>query len=243
MFCMSGHSKWSTIKRQKEATDIAKGKIFSKLSKAISIAVKTGGSDDPAMNSKLRVAIDQAKASNMPKANIERAISKASEHKDLEEVTYEGFGPDGVAVIVEAATDNRNRTSQAIKSIFDRGGGSMAGPGAVKFNFETKGYLAVEKNGDTDEQMLALIDAGAQDVEEDDSILEVYVDASHLHDVKTKIEDLGFIVKEFELIQKPKVLQKIDNKEKGEKVINLLEKLSDHDDVQKVFANADIQIN
>lgn len=144
---MSGHSKWSTIKRQKAVTDQARGKIFSKLSKAISVAVKTGGSDNPDFNPKLRVAVETAKASNMPKSNIDRAIQRASEVGDLTEVLYEGFGPYGVGVVVEATTDNKNRTSQEIKTIFDRSGGNLGGPGSVMFNFVKKGMIIIKRQG------------------------------------------------------------------------------------------------
>lgn len=236
---MSGHSKWSTIKHKKAATDAAKGKLFSRLVKAISIAVKTGGGDNPESNAKLRVAIDAAKAANMPKGNIDRAINKASsEGENLEEVTYEGFGPGGFGVIVEVATDNRNRTGQEIKSIFDKRGGQLAGPGAVSYNFEPKGFLVVKKGDDLDHQMLTLIDLGVEDMEEIDEGIEVYVSPNELYEVKNKIEEKGFGVENAELIQKPKTLQKLEG-EKAAKAIDFLEMLDEHDDVQKVFANLD----
>lgn len=237
---MSGHSKWSTIKHKKAATDAAKGKLFSRLVKAISIAVKTGGGDNPDSNAKLRVAIDAAKAANMPKANIDRAITKAtSEGEGLEEMTYEGFGPGGFGVIVEVATDNRNRTGQEIKTIFDKSGGQLAGPGAVSYNFEPKGYLLIEKSENPDGQMLTLIDLGVEDVEETEEGIEIYVSPGDLFEIKNKIEEKGFKVDSAELVQKPKTLQILEG-EKAQKAVDFLDRLDEHDDVQKVFANLDV---
>lgn len=142
---MSGHSHYATIKRQKEAKDSAKGRIFSRHAKAIALAIKVGGSADPELNSKLRFAIEQAKADNLPKANIERILQRSQEMGDLEEVVYEGYGPLGVGVVVDAVTNNRNRTSQEIKNIFERAGGRLAGPGSVSYNFELKGMFTVKK--------------------------------------------------------------------------------------------------
>ena len=238
---MSGHSKWSTIKHKKEATDAARGKLFSKLSRAISIAVKTGGGPDPSANHKLKVAIDAAKTANMPKSNIERALRQArGKLGELEEMTYEGFGPGGINVIVEVATDNRNRTGQEIKAIFERGGGGLAGPGAVSFNFEPRGLFVVSKTGDSEEQILKLIDLGVEDVEETEDGIEVYVDPSDFSEVKKRAEDAGFKVTSAELFQKPKNLQVVSDKTLASKILSFLEKLEDHDDVQKVFANLDI---
>lgn len=237
---MSGHSKWSTIKRKKEVTDVARGKLFSKLSRAISVAVKTGGGEDPASNHKLRVAVEAARAANMPKVNVERAINKGGGGESLEEVTYEGFGPGGINVIVEVATDNRNRSGQDIKAIFDRGGGRLAGPGAVSFNFESKGLLVVAKDKNVEDQILSLIDLGVEDVEETDDGIEVYVNQKDLSIVRKKIGKNNFKVVSTELVQKPKSLQVVDDKQKVDKIISFLEKLEDLDDVQKVFANLDI---
>lgn len=234
---MSGHSKWSTIKRKKEVTDQARGKLFSRLGKAISIAVKTGGGGNPDSNPTLRVAVDNAKAANMPKANIERAIKNASEVGDVEELTYEGFGPEGFGVMVIAVSDNRNRTAQEIKTLFDRGGGTLASPGAVSFNFEPKGMIMVANNGDLDEQMLQLIDLGAEEVEPADDGLEVLVGASNLYALKDKFEAAGFNILSTELIQNPKTLQSVEN---AQKALSFLEALNAHDDVQSVYANLDI---
>jgi YebC/PmpR family DNA-binding regulatory protein len=235
---MSGHSHYATTHRQKELKDAAKGKVFSKLARMITIAAKTGGSDDPNANFKLRVIIDKARAANMPKDNIDRAISKASGGDAMEEVTYEGFGPGGIGVIVEAGTDNRNRTGNEIKSLFDRGGGKFAGPGAVSFNFDHKGQIAIAKDANTEEQMLKLIDLGVDDVEEEPDAIYVYVAPASTKETQDKLTTAGFTIKSVELIQKPKTYQTISDKTAVEKVINFLDNIEEHDDVQKVYTNA-----
>ena len=232
---MSGHSHYATIKRQKALTDAARGNVFSKHAKAIMIAAK--GGSDPESNFKLRVAIDKARAENMPKDNIERAIAKAtSEGGVLTEAVYEGFGPSGVAVIVEAATDNKNRTAQEIKNLFERGGGSLAGPGAVSFNFESKGFLLIKKTSDPDSQMLTIIDMGVEDITDSVDGLEVYVAPDKLGEVKNKVEEVGFEVSEVELQMKPKNLIEVSQTE-SDKIVKFLETLESHDDIQKVYAN------
>lgn len=238
---MSGHSHFATIKRQKESNDAAKGKVFSKLARAVQVAVKTGGGSDPDSNYKLRMAIDIAKASNMPKDNIERAIKRAEgEGLSLEEIVYEGYGPEGVQVIVDATTDNRNRTSQEIKNIFDRGGGSLAGPGAVSFNFESKGMLLVKKNGNTDDLILKLIDLGAEDVDDAGDVIEVYTSLDNLHELKSKASENGLDVISAEIIKRPKTMVEIKDKDKANRILKLMDQLDDSEDVQKVFANFDI---
>jgi len=237
---MSGHSHYSTIKRAKEANDAQRGKIFSKLAREIAIAVREGGGADPSFNYKLRMVLEKARAANMPKDNIERALSK-SEGGNLERVLYEGFGPGGVGFMVEAATDNRNRTSQEIKNIFDRGGGNLAGPGAVSFNFENKGLLVVAKSGNPEEQMLKLIDVGAEDLEDTDDGIEVYTQPDKLAEVRTKLEGGGFTVLSAELYLKPKTLLPLADPAQVKKVIALTEALNDHDDVQNVFTNLNDQ--
>lgn len=235
---MSGHSKWSTIKRKKGANDAARSKVFSKLGKAISIAVKTGGGPNPESNSKLRMAVDQAKASNMPKDNIERAISRADKDATvMDEVIYEGFGPAGVGIMIETTTDNRNRTSQELKFMLDRSGGSIGSPGSVSFNFEQKGYLLV-KIENAQEQMLALIDTGADDIVEGEDGIEIYTVATELYNVRHKVEELGYEVLETMLIWKPKVLTELDEKGQAQ-MEKLLNELSEHDDVQNVFVSTD----
>ncbi len=239
---MSGHSHYATIKRQKGLKDAAKGKIFSKLAKVIQIAVKTGGGMDPDSNAKLRIVIDAAKRVNMPKDNIERAIKKGvGGGENLEEVTYEGFGPSGIAVIVEAATDNRNRTGQEFKNLFEKGGGSLAGPGSVAFNFEPKGLLIVKKEGNSEEQMLSLIDAGVEDLQEADDAIEAYVAVDKLGEIRDRLQGAGFSVISFEIIQKPKNLQTINDANLAKKILGFLDNLENLDDVQKVFTNINIE--
>jgi YebC/PmpR family DNA-binding regulatory protein len=236
---MSGHSHYATIKRQKESRDAARGNIFSKLAKAITIAARGGA--DPNSNFKLRVEIEKARAANMPKDNIERAIARAQAVGEaLDEVTYEGFGPSGIAVIVQVATDNRNRTGQEIKNIFERAGGRLGGPGAVSFNFENKGFLLVEKSSDPQGQMLSMIDMGVEDMAESEDGIEVYISPDKLSDVRKKFEDAGYIVKEMELSMKPTSLHKLTGAKEVEKAIGFLDSLEEHDDVQKVFTNLDV---
>jgi len=239
---MSGHSHFATIKRQKEAKDAAKGKVFSKLGRAISIAVKTGGGGDPASNYKLRMAVDAARAANMPKDNIERAISRAqTEAANLEEVMYEGFAPGGVGVLVRVATDNRNRSAQEMKNIFERGGGSLAGPGSVSFNFEPKGLMIVKKSANPDDQMLELIDSGVEDiVDPEGNYFEAYVAPDKLSEVREVLVSKGFEIESSSLIQKPKNVLRVDDASTATKIMKLMETFDDHDDVQDVFANFDI---
>lgn len=235
---MSGHSKWASIHRQKETQDAKRGMLFSKLSRAITIAARGGANPDT--NFKLRLVIDKARASNMPKENIERAVSRAGGGEQVEEVTYEGYGPGGIAVIVEVATSNKNRTAQEMKNLFERGGGSMAGPGSVSFQFEQAGHLLVEKSGNTDEQILALIDAGASDVEESEDGIDVYVAPNETAQTRAKIEELEFTVKEMGLVMRPKNLVSITSSDTAKKTISFLESIQNHEDVQNVYANIDI---
>lgn len=236
---MSGHSHFATIKRQKAANDAVKGNLFSKLARAIMIAAKSGG--DPDMNFKLRVEIDKARAASMPKENIERAITKATtEAANLEEMVYEGFGPGGIAIIVEAATDNKNRTAQEIKNAFDRGGGNMATPGAVSFNFEQKGFLLVKKNSDPEAQTLSLIDFGAEDIQDTEDGFEVYVAPDKLSETHKRITGAGFEVITAELQMKPKTYIEITNLSDASRAIKLLDCLEEIDEVSKVFSNLDV---
>jgi YebC/PmpR family DNA-binding regulatory protein len=237
---MSGHSHYATIKRTKEANDSARGQIYSKLAREISIAVKEGGGDDPEFNYKLRMVIDKARAANMPKSNIERALAKGKSGEALEVIKYEGFGPSGIGVIIEVATDNRNRTSQEVKNLFERGGGNMAGPGSVSFNFENKGLLLIEKEADADAQMLSLIDQGAEDMEETEDGIEIYVAPDKLKEVRTQLEKAGSKIKSADLIMKPKSFVTINNPQEASKALNFLNTLNEHDDVSHVYANLDI---
>ncbi len=239
---MSGHSKWSTIKRKKGVNDVAKGKIFSKYSKLISVAVKTGGGADPSTNYKLRMVIDAARAVNMPKANIDRVLRQAQDKQlgDFEEIIYEGFGPHKVSVIVEALTDNRNRTGQEIKGLFEHYGGAMGGPGSAAFNFEQKGYISLAPQGNVDEQMLALIDLGVDDVSQEDGEIVVWTPANQLFEFVEKIKAGGWNTLEAKLARKPLVKVEVP-RANAEAFQKFIEAFLDHDDVQEVYTNAELE--
>ncbi len=240
---MSGHSKWSKIHRQKEVADAKRGRLFTKLGRAISVAVREGeGVTDPDANFQLRLAVEKAKQYNMPKVNIERAIQRGvgkGEESRLEEIIYEGYGPEGTALLIKTTTDNKQRTGQEIKNIFTRGGGSLAGPGSVSYQFETQGSLLIEKPS-REEAILKLIDLGVRDFEESEDEVEIYVEPEKLETIKQKLDEAGYKIKSYELSMEPKNLIKIGDKQKAIKVLNFMEKLQEHDDVQKVFANFDI---
>ena len=237
---MSGHSKWATIKRQKGANDAKRGALFTKLSKAITIAVSSGGGvADPAQNFRLRLAVEAARAANMPKDTIERAIEKAAGKAGmtLEEVLYEGFGPGGAGIIVEAATDNKNRTTSEVQNVFNKNGGNMGAMGSVSYQFKKMGQLLVEKGSKSyDELFLEAADAGAEDVEDSDTHCYVYTEPARLAKVKDSLVQKGIIVTEMELVWKPTMTTDVDDAT-GEKVMNLLEKLEELDDVQKTYSN------
>lgn len=236
---MSGHSHYATIKRQKEAKDSAKGRIFSRHAKAIALAIKAGGSTDPELNSKLRFAIEQAKADNLPKANIERILQRSQEMGDLEEVVYEGYGPLGVGVVVDAVTNNRNRTSQEIKNIFERAGGRLAGPGSVSYNFELKGMFTVKKNDDVESQMLSLIDLGVEDVFEAEDGIEIYVAPEQFQETRNQLLEKGFEIISSELTKRPKNYLIVENENDAKRIMSFLDALEEHDDVQGVYSNFD----
>ena len=238
---MSGHSHWSTIKRKKETEDRKRGKLFSKLSREIAIAGRSGG--DRQTNFQLRLAIERAKSANMPKQNIERAIKKGSgegEKGKLEEVVYEGFGPAGVGIIVEVMTDNRQRTTAEIRKIFERRGGSLAGPGAVAHQFRLMGLAAVEKGEQPQETILKIMDLGVEDVEEAEDAIEVYAKTENLEKIKRMLEESGFKVKSFRLTRRPLVEIPIKEKKVADKILELMNALEEHDDVQNTAANFDI---
>lgn len=240
---MSGHSKWSQIKRQKEVADIKRGQLFTKLANAITIAVRQGGGvTDPESNFRLRLAIEKAKAANMPKENIERAISRAlGQVQGLEEVIYEGYGPSGVAVMVEVATDSKQRTTQEIKNILERAGGSLTGPGAVSFLFKSMGQITVSlQRQKAQEAILAVIDAGAEDVEEAGSQLLVYTKPEELNEIKERLLNLGFAVSAAELTMKPTTVTPVADPQTAQKILTLMEKLEALAETQKVYANFDI---
>ena len=235
---MSGHSHFATIKRQKGLKDAAKGNIFGKLSKTISIAIKSGGSTNPDMNFKLRVAIDKAREFNMPKENIDRILKSAEEKMDsIEEITYEGFGPFGMTVVVETATDNKNRTAQEIKTLFEKNGGAMGGPNSVLHNFDHKGFLLIEKTDDSDSQTLTIIDLGVEDIKDSEDGLEVYTLPDKLKEISDKLESIGYKVLKRELTMEPKIYLEITDNDQIEKLTNFIDNFENHDDVQKVYHN------
>jgi YebC/PmpR family DNA-binding regulatory protein len=238
---MSGHSKWSTIKHQKGTADVKRGKAFSKIGRAISVAVKEGGGTTPESNARLRLAIEQARAINMPKDNIKRAIDKGAGIAGtgiLETVTYEGFGPEKIAVIIDCVTDNKNRTSSEIKSYLERVGGNLGSPGSCSYLFQKKGIIILDKTSEnSQEEILKLIDLGVDDVEEDGSLIEVYSKPEELEKLKNKIIAAGFIIKEASLTFKPLTLIDISNPDKKKKILSFLESLDDFDDVQKIYCN------
>ena len=239
---MSGHSKWSTIKRQKEATDAKKGAVFTKLANALILAAKSGA--DPDNNFALRLVVEKAKAANMPNANIQRAIDRGAGKlggAQIEEVTYEGYGPGGIAVIVEAATDNKNRTYPEVRTAFTKHGGNMAEPGAVTFQFTRKGEIRAAFTGDPDEAMLAAIDAGAEDAETEGEELLIYADAKQLALVRDALQAAGFTVKEAQLTFVPNNIVEVTDAETARKVMNLMDALDDLDDVSNTYSNFDIK--
>ena len=241
---MSGHSKWATIKRQKGANDAKRGQLFTKLSKAITIAVRQGGGvADPESNFRLRLAVEAARAANMPKDNIDRAIQRAS-GKDagvLEEATYEGFGPGGFSVVVEAFTDNKLRTVSEVKNIFNKNGGSMGAQGSVMYQFEKKGVITVAKNGKSlDDIFLIAADSGVDDIEDADEDVLLYTKPDDVTKIKDELSKNGLTIKTFELIFKPIVLSNISDRDSAERALSFIDKLESLDDVQRVSANFDI---
>ncbi len=242
---MSGHSKWAKIHRAKEASDQKRGQSFTKISNAITMAVREGGNiTDPEFNFRLRLAIEKGREVNMPKENINRAIDRAAgkgEGSALEEIVYEGYGPGGVGFLVQAVTDNKQRTVQEVKNIFDRSGGAVASPGAVSFNFKKMGYLSVPAEKKADEVMLKLMDLEVEDVEDEgDGVLAVYTDPSDLSNIKDRVTDLGLIAKEMEIVMKPVNFVAVDNAKTAANLLSLFDKLEALDDVQRVYANFDI---
>ena len=240
---MSGHSKWSTIKHKKGAADAKRGKIFTRILKEMTVAAKMGGGD-PIGNPRLRAAIAEAKANNMPKDNIERAIKRGTgelEGVTYEEITYEGYGPGGVALLVETMTDNSNRTTPEIRHIFEKNGGNMGTPGSVRFQFERKGYLAVEKGAANEDKLMEIaLEAGADDLKADDpDAFEIYATPEAFEQVRQALEKNNIPTIEAKLGQIPANYVKLDE-QKSKQTIRLLEMLDDHDDVQNVWSNVDI---
>lgn len=241
---MSGHSKWAQIKRQKGVTDQKRGQVFTKLANAITIAVREGGGVvDPNFNFKLRLVIDKARAANMPKENIARAIDRGSGkggEAAFEEVLYEGFAPGGIALLIEAATDNKLRTNAEVRNVVEKNGGSMGQSGAVSYLFEQKGLIVVKKNKSFDDIFLIAVDSGAEDVEDGGDEVYIYTKPQQVSDIKNKLLDAGCDVISFEQVRKPLTTIVVDNKEAAKKIIALCEKIEELDDVQKVYSNFDI---
>lgn len=238
---MSGHSKWSTIKRKKGAADAKRGKLFTKLIKEITIAAREGGGD-PNSNPRLRLAVDNAKAANMPADNIERAIKKATgelEGVTYHELTYEGYGPGGVAIMVEAATDNKNRTVAEVRHLFSKYGGSLGENGSVAYMFDRKGIITMPVQGKTEEEIMDIVlEAGAEDLQTEDDFFEVQTDLENFEPVRKALVAAGLNLENASLQWIAKNMIEVKG-ETAEKVLKLIDALEDSDDVQNVYSNAD----
>lgn len=243
---MSGHSKWHSIRRTKGVLDQKRGALFTKLAREITVAAREGNSGDPDMNFRLRLAVDKAKQNNMPSDNIQRAIDRGmgkGSEASIDEITYEGYGPGGVAIIVQAATDNRNRTAAEVRSTFTKGGGNLGESGSVAWMFDNKGLITIEfpenQKFDADEVMLQIIDAGADDVEIDGNEIEVYTAFEDLNSVRQALQAQNLPISNVEQVMKPKTPFTPDDTT-AMSALRLMEKLEDLDDVQKVFSNLDV---
>lgn len=238
---MSGHSKWSKIKRDKGANDAKRGAVFTKIGNQIAVAAR--GGIDPTMNSSLALAIEKAKAANMPVANIQRAIDRVADKSAaaLEEATYEGYGPGGVGIIVETATDNKNRTYPEVRTALTKNGGTMADAGSVMFQFTRKGVIRVAASGE--DALLSVLDAGAEDAVEEDGEIVVYTEMKDLAKVRTALVDFGLTVEDAELQYVPNAMVPIDNAETARKVLKIMDAIDDLDDVVAVYTNADITVD
>lgn len=241
---MSGHSKWANIKNKKAKTDAAKGKIFTKLGRELAVAVKAGGAD-PSVNSKLADVIAKAKANNMPNDTIMRSIKKAAGEGDganYEEFLYEGYGPAGVAVILEIVTDNRNRTAGEIRHIFDKAGGAMGATGCVSWMFDKKGVIIIENNGSIDEEelMMAALDAGAEDFMPGDDAFEIYTAPDDFSDVRKALEEEGYEFLDAQTDMIPQNTVAVEGADVLKKIYWMLDQFDEHDDVQNVYHNAEL---
>ncbi|NLJ30157.1 MAG: YebC/PmpR family DNA-binding transcriptional regulator [Clostridiales bacterium] len=238
---MSGHSKWNNIKRKKEKTDGAKAKVFTKIGRELAVAVKEGGGPDPNANSKLKDCIAKAKAANVPNENIERIIKKAAgdgSDTKYESITYEGYGPNGVAVIVEALTDNRNRTAGDIRHYFDKFGGNLGTTGCVSFLFEQKGVIVIEREGlEEDKVMEDCLEAGASDFQADEDVFEIDTEPSDFSGVLEDLSKKGYEFVSAEVEMVPSTYTKLEDEETAAKMQRLLDALEDNDDVQNVWHN------
>jgi YebC/PmpR family DNA-binding regulatory protein len=239
---MSGHSKWATIKHQKGAKDKARGKLFAKVLRQVEVAAREGGGD-PDANPTLRTMFQKARDASIPMDTIERAIKRGTGELDgvtYEQITYEGYAPGGVAVLVEVLTDNRNRTGADIRSLFSRNGGSIAEPGAVAWQFDRKGQVLVDRKADEEELMLTTLDAGAEDIADDGEVWRVTTQPADLHRVRSAIEEAGMAVDSADLTMVPQTTIPLSDTESAKKVLRLIDALDEHDDVQNVHANFDI---
>lgn len=241
---MSGHSKWSTIKRQKQANDAKRGQSFTRLSNAITIAAREGGGN-PEGNIKLQFAIEKAREASMPKDNIQRAIDrgtgKLAEGEAIQTLTYEGYGPGGVAIMVEAVTDNRQRTAAEMKNAFDRSGGTLGGPGTVAYMFKKVGLIIVKTAGKTEDEMLSIgLDAGAEEIEYGPEETEIYTKPEDLIKAKQSLEAQNCKIVEAELNEQATTTVPITDVTKAKQLLHLIESLEENDSVQKVYVNADI---
>ena len=242
---MSGHSKFANIKHKKEKNDAAKGKIFTKIGKELMVAIKEGGGADPANNSRLRDVIAKAKANNMPNDTIERNIKKASgdaNAANYETITYEGYGPNGTAIIVEALTDNRNRTATYVKNAFTKGKGSVGTPGCVSFMFDKKGQINIDREayeGDADELMMIALDAGAEDLAEEEDSFEIITDPEDFSEVRQALEEAGIPMANAEVTMIPQTYVTLTSDEDIKNITKTLDMLDDDDDVQNVYHNWD----
>jgi len=242
---MSGHSKWSTIKRKKARVDAQKGKIFTRLAREIMVAARQGGGD-PESNARLKAAIQRAKEANLPGENITRAIQKGTGElggENYEEVVYEGYGPGGVAVLLEIMTDNRNRTAGEIRHIFARNGGSLGESGCVAWMFQKKGLIGVDKSAggpEEDELMLAALEAGAEDFKDEGDLYEVTTSPADLPAVKEALEKTGAVLQYAEVTMVPQSTVRVEGKD-AEQVLKLMDMLEEHDDVQNVYANFELE--
>ena len=240
---MSGHNKWSTIKQKKGKNDAARAKVFTKIGRELIVAIRDGGSADPNVNSKLRDCIAKAKAANVPNDNIERIIKKAassSEGDNYESVTYEGYGPSGIAVIVEALTDNRNRAASNIRSAFTKGGGNVGTPGCVSFMFDNKGQMIVDKEeytGDADELMMLALDAGADDFNEEEDCYEILTSPEEFDAVNQALADAGVTFASAEVTMIPQTTVDLTSEDDIKKMNRILGLLDEDDDVQNVYHN------
>jgi YebC/PmpR family DNA-binding regulatory protein len=240
---MSGHSKWASIKHKKAATDAKRGQLFTKLARAITVAAREGGGD-PDANYTLAAAVEKARSYSMPKDNIQRAIDRGTGEggagDQIERVVYEGYGPGGAAILVEALTDNRNRTGSEVRHAFDKHGGSLGEPNSVAWQFEKRGVILVDASRYSEDDLIAAIDAGADDVAEDGDVLKVTSDPSSLAAVRAALEESGVEVESADLAMEPQAVVEVASESEARQLVRLMDTLDDHDDVESVHANFDI---